>query len=101
MERSMKASWMASLLPRPFWAADRAMAAHNRQPRDDRTSKRKSVRALEHDPEKWKPVFRKDHARQKHEPEKIEPRFPKDYAHKATPFTEPHPASRITSPLLE
>src|SRR5438067_585660 len=34
------------------WAADRAMAAHNRQPRDNKTSKRKSVRALEHDPEK-------------------------------------------------
>ena len=26
---------MASQLPRPYWAADRAMAAHNRQPRDD------------------------------------------------------------------
>jgi hypothetical protein len=53
MQDSMKGSWMASLLPRPYWAADRAMAAHNRQPRDDdKTSKRKSVRALEHDPER-------------------------------------------------
>jgi hypothetical protein len=53
MQDSMKGSWMASQLPRPYWAADRAMAAHNRQPRDDdKTSKRKSVRALEHDPER-------------------------------------------------
>jgi hypothetical protein len=72
----MKASWTASLLPRPFWAADRAMAAHNRQPRDDRTSKRKSVLALEYDPEKWKPVFRKDHAHQQHDPKKWSPIFP-------------------------
>jgi hypothetical protein len=36
------------LLPRPDWAADRAMAARNGQPRDQ-TSKRKSVRA-------WSPI---------------------------------------------
>jgi hypothetical protein len=31
---------------------------------------------LEHDPEKWKPVFRKDHASPKHDPEEVETGFP-------------------------
>jgi hypothetical protein len=37
------------------------------------------VSRLEHDPEKWNPVFRKDHASLKveHDPEKRDPGFPK------------------------
>jgi hypothetical protein len=38
---------------------------------------------LEHDPEKWMPVFRKDHAPTKkpeHDPEKWMPVFRKDHA---------------------
>jgi hypothetical protein len=36
---------------------------------------------LEHDPEKWEPVFRKDHALAiEHDPEKWEPVFRKDHA---------------------
>jgi hypothetical protein len=36
----------------------------------------------EHDPEKWKPVFRKDHAppTPEHDPEKWKPVFRKDHA---------------------
>ena len=38
-------------------------------------------RALEHGPEKWEPVFRKDHASlEEHGPEKWEPVFRKDHA---------------------
>jgi hypothetical protein len=36
----------------------------------------------QHDPEKWKPVFRKDHAppKNQHDPEKWKPVFRKDHA---------------------
>jgi hypothetical protein len=38
---------------------------------------------IEHDPEKWEPVFGKDHAPAKeHDPEKWEPVFGKDHAPK-------------------
>jgi hypothetical protein len=57
---------MASLLPRPYWAADRAMAAHNGQRRDRKALKRKSVRDLEQKPQSFCPAC----------------------------ATEPHPASR-------
>jgi hypothetical protein len=36
--------------------------------------------AIEHDPEKWKPVFGKDHAAREHDPEKWKPVFGKDHA---------------------
>jgi hypothetical protein len=41
----------------------------------------RKVKSL-HDPEKWEPVFRKDHAQTKslHDPEKSEPVFRKDHA---------------------
>jgi hypothetical protein len=77
------------------------MAAHNWQPRDDKTSKRKSVRALEHDPEKWKLVFRKDHAHQKHDPEKIEPLFRKITLTKLRRSPSRIPPQGSLSPLLE
>jgi hypothetical protein len=41
-----------------------------------------SSAALEHDPEKWEPVFREDHAptTSEHDPEKWEPVFREDHA---------------------
>jgi hypothetical protein len=33
-----------------------------------------------HDPEKWEPVFREDHAQTRHDPEKWDPVFRKDHA---------------------
>jgi hypothetical protein len=42
-------------------------------------------RRPKHDPEKWKPVFRKDHASSKkikHDPEKWKPIFRKDHVSK-------------------
>jgi hypothetical protein len=39
--------------------------------------RRKHGCAPKHDPEKWEPVFGKDHARKKHDPEKWEPVFGK------------------------
>jgi len=36
--------------------------------------------ALEHDPEKWVPVFGQDHAQNKHDPEKWVPAFGQDHA---------------------
>src|SRR3954468_22198154 len=36
--------------------------------------------SFEHDPEKWEPVFGRDHAQGKHDPEKWEPVFGRDHA---------------------
>jgi hypothetical protein len=42
---------------------------------------RRELSILEHDPEKWIPVFGKDHAQMlKHDPEKWIPFFGKDHA---------------------
>src|SRR5262249_18952314 len=64
------------LMPRPCWAADRAFVARSGQPRESKTSKRKSVRGFKsrsgkesprRDPKFsgwWRPVRRKDQPHQ-------------------------------------
>jgi hypothetical protein len=56
--------------------------------------------AQEHDPEKWIPVFGKDHA-QEHDPEKWTPVFGKDHAQMKIKHEQPSAiAARSQPPVL-
>src|SRR5215472_15799855 len=76
--------------------------------------RRTETRTLGHDPEKWSPVFGKDHAEKGHDPEKWARVFGKDHAEKVgskaneaqiralrPPYTGIEPAEFERSPLVE
>src|SRR5215472_12030949 len=76
--------------------------------------RRTETRTLGHDPEKWSPVFGKDHAEKGHDPEKWAPVFGKDHAEKVgskandaqirvlwPPYAGIEPAEFERSPLIE